>query len=277
MVDLSFIQDNFLELVRVYGMKILIALTILIIGWISINVFIKIFTKKVSKSKKVEPSLESFIISLTSVTLKILLIVTVISMVGVEVTSFIAILGAVGFAVGLALQGSLGNFAGGILILTLKPFKIGDFIETQGHMGVVNSITVFNTILKTVDNKTVIIPNGAVSNGNIVNFTSEKLRRVDFVFGISYKDNIDKARKIIEDLIKKEKRIIKNDKDKKPQIVVSNLGDSSVDITVRVWTKLEDFWDVRFGMLENVKKDFDKKGISIPFPQTDVHVFNEKK
>lgn len=276
MVNFNSIADNSIELIQLYGLRILVAFLVLIIGWTAINIFIKFFTKKVSKSDKIEPTLESFIVSMVSITLKVLLLITVISMVGVQVTSFVAILAAAGFAVGLALQGSLGNFAGGILILTLKPFKVGEFIEAQGHSGTVHNITIFNTILKTPDNKTIILPNGAVSNGSITNFTREKIRRVDFVFGIGYKDDIDKAKKVIQELIKKDKRIITNDKSKQPQIVVSNLGDSSVDLTVRVWTKLDDFWGVNFDMIENVKKTFDKKGISIPFPQRDIHLFKEK-
>jgi small conductance mechanosensitive channel len=276
MVDYSLIGDRIFDFVSLHGMKIFVAIAVLIIGWIVINIFAKVLNKRFSKSKVIDPSLEHFLVSLISVSLKVLLIITVISMVGVQVTSFIAVLGAAGLAVGLALQGSLSNFAGGVLILTLRPFEVGDFIEAQGYSGKVSEIHVFNTILKTTDNKTVILPNGAVSNGNIVNFTHEKIRRVDMVFGIGYSDNIDKAKKIIEDLIKKDKRIIKKDEDHPNQVVISNLGDSSVDITTRVWTSTEEYWNVKFDMTENVKKEFDKKKVSIPFPQRDVHMYKGK-
>lgn len=276
MVDYDLIGNKVIEFVSAYGMKVFTALAVLIIGWIAISIFSKILDKRFSKSKFIDPSLKHFFISLISVLLKALLVITTISMVGIQVTSFIAILGAAGLAIGLALQGSLSNFAGGVLILTLKPFEVGDFIEAQGHSGTVSEIHIFNTILKTADNKVVILPNGSVSNGNIINFTREKIRRVDMVFGIGYNDSIDKAKAVIENLIKNDKRIIKNDTDHAAKIVVSNLGDSSVDITVKVWTKTEDYWNVKFDMIENVKKEFDKKKISIPFPQRDIHMYKGK-
>ena len=190
-------------------------------------------------------------------------------MVGIETTSFVAILGAAGLAVGLALQGSLANFAGGVLILMFKPFKVGDLIEAQGFIATVKEIQIFNTILKTADNRIVIIPNGSLSNGSMVNINQESTRRVDFVFGIGYEDDIDKAKSILNTLADNDSRVLK---DPAKVIVLSELADSSVNFTVRLWAKTEDYWGVYFDMQEAVKKSFDQQGISIPYPQQDVHM-----
>ncbi len=255
-----------------YGLKLLLALVTLIIGlWI-----IKLINnaiKRTMERKNTDTTLRSFLLPLISILLKVLLIVSVISMVGVEMTSFVAILAAAGFAIGMALSGSLQNFAGGVMIVLFKPFKVGDFIQAQGFMGTVGEIQIFNTILKTPDNKTIIIPNGGLSTGAMTNFSTEPQRRVDFTFGIGYGDDIDKARNIIKGLIDADERILKNPE---PVIVVSALGDSSVDFTVRVWAEAANYWGIFFDMTENVKKAFDKNGISIPYPQRDVHIYNEK-
>jgi len=212
-----------------------------------------------------------FIRSIAGIALKIMLWITVISMLGVKMTSFIAVLGAAGLAVGLALQGSLANFAGGVLIMLFRPFKVGDFISAQGHMGTVHSIQIFNTILKTVDNRTIIIPNGNLANSDLVNFSTEPTRRVDFSFGISYEDDFQKAKAIINQLIEKDERIFT------PFVRVGELADSSVNITVRVWANAADYWGIHFDLIENVKSEFDKQKISIPFPQSDVHLYNHSK
>ncbi len=254
-----------------YAPKVLLAIITLIAGlWV-----IKIITNKIDKGlekRDMEVSLRNFLKDFTSILLKILLILSVISVVGIETTSFVAILAAAGFAVGMALQGSLGNFAGGVLILILKPYRVGDYIEGAGYAGSVNSIQVFFTVLKTPDNVTVVIPNGQLSNSPIKNYTTEAQRRVDFVFGIGYNDDINKARDVIKSIIDGDQRILK---EPEPQIVISELGDSSVNFAVRVWCAKEDYWSIYFDMHEQVKKDFDKNGISIPFPQTDVHLFKE--
>jgi small conductance mechanosensitive channel len=216
-----------------------------------------------------EPTLAQFLANLVSVGLKALLLISVASMVGIETTSFIAILGAAGLAVGLALQGSLANFAGGVLVLLFKPFKVGDFIDAQGVMGTVAEIQIFNTVIKTGDNKRIIVPNGSISNGIITNFSAEETRRVDFVFGIGYDDDIAKAKGVLERLFTSDERVFS---DPAPLIVVSSLGDSSVNITVRAWAKASDYWGVFFGMTELVKITFDQEGISIPYPQRDVHL-----
>lgn len=250
-----------------YGPKLVLAIITLIVGLWIINRFVATTNKHFTE--KADPTLGSFMSSLLSVILKAVLIIAVASMVGIETTSFIAVLGAAGLAVGLALQGSLANFAGGVLILIFKPFKVGDLLEAQGHIGSVKEIQIFNTILKTGDNRIIIIPNGALSNSSMININQEATRRVDFVFGIGYSDDIDKAKSVLQDLAEKDQRVLK---DPAPMIVLSALADSSVNFTVRLWVKTEDYWGVYFGMHEAVKKTFDEQGISIPFPQQDVHM-----
>jgi small conductance mechanosensitive channel len=258
-------------LVAAYLPRLGLALLTLAVGWWGISVIGRLL-RKVMEEKQVDETLRPFLLSMSSMLLKVLLVISVASMVGVEMTSFIAVMGAAGLAVGLSLQGSLSNFAGGVLILLFKPFKVGDYIEAQGHSGKVHSIQVFATVLKTPDNKTVIIPNGALSNGSVINYTMEDTRRVDFVFGIGYDDDIDKARGVINDVVKKDKRILKN-----PAVFIKigELADSSVNFFVRLWVKTDDYWDVYFDVFEDVKKAFDKKGIGIPFPQMDVHLKKE--
>jgi len=265
---MAFNINSIYDYIKPYLPKLALGLIILAVGWILCSLLTS-FISHLMKKSKVEESLRTFLKSLIGISLKVLLLITVVSMMGVEMTSFIAILAAAGFAVGLALQGSLSNFAGGVLILSFKPFKVGDAIDAQGHKGKVKAIQIFNTILMTPDNKKIIIPNGALSNGSVINFSTEKERRVDFVFGIGYNDKIPKAKEIILALIKKDKRILK---DPEPFVRVSELGNSSVNITVRVWAKSEDYWDINFDMIENVKESFDRNRISIPYPQMDVHM-----
>jgi small conductance mechanosensitive channel len=255
-----------------YGLKVLLALVTLAVGlWI-----IKLIKKPIRRSMdkaNLEPTLSKFLMALLNIALKVMLIISVISMLGVEMTSFVAVLAAAGFAIGMALSGSLQNFAGGVMIVLFKPFKVGDFIEAQGFTGTVREIQIFSTILKTPDNKTIIVPNGGLSTGAMTNYSTEPQRRVDFTFGIGYGDDIDKARDVLKGLIAAEERILK---DPEPFVAVSTLGDSSVDFVARVWVEAADYWGVYFDMTENVKKAFDKNGISIPFPQTDVHVYQQK-
>jgi len=251
-----------------YGPKLIGAILVLLLGlWI-----IKLITKtvaKLMKKRNVDPSLASFIRSMTNILLKVLLVISVMGMVGIEMTSFIAILGAAGLAVGMALSGTLQNFAGGVMILIFKPFKVGDYIEAQGYAGTVHEIQLFNTLLKTVDNKIVIIPNGGLSTSSMINYSAEPLRRVDWTFGIGYGDDIDKAKAVIFKLIEADKRILK---DPEPFAAVSELADSSVNFAVRVWVKGEDYWGVFFTMNETVYKTFSVENLNIPFPQMDVHV-----
>jgi small conductance mechanosensitive channel len=204
-----------------------------------------------------------------SILLKIMLVISVLGMVGVEMTSFIAILGAAGLAVGLALSGTLQNFAGGVMILIFKPFKVGDLLEAEGYLGTVKEIQIFNTILVTPDNKTIIIPNGGLSNSSMTNYSTQELRRVDWTFGIAYGDDADKAKMVIKRLCDEDSRILK---DPEPFIALSALADSSVNFAVRAWVNSGDYWGVFFDMNEKIYKTFAKEGLNIPFPQMDVHM-----
>jgi len=271
-MDAQNLWEQVVNLIFEHGPGVLMALITLLIGLWIIKVIVKLISKSLSHSN-VEQSLSKFLRNLVSVLLKVLLFVSVASMIGIETTSFIAILGAAGLAVGLALQGSLANFAGGVLILLFKPYKVGDFVDAQGVMGSVKEIQVFNTVLKTPDNKIIIVPNGAISNGIITNFSAESTRRVDMSFGIGYGDDIQKAKQVLKDLVAADDRALK---DPAPQIVVSALADSSVNFAVRVWANASDYWGLFFDMQERVKETFDKEGISIPFPQRDIHMYNEK-
>ena len=252
-----------------YGPKLLGAILVLIIGSWVIKVIMKNFTKILDK-RKIDDSLKPFLRSLFAILLRAMLIISVLGMVGIQMTSFIAILGAAGLAVGMALSGTLQNFAGGVMILLFKPFKVGDFIDAQGHMGSVKEIQIFNTILTTPDNKTIIIPNGGLSNSSMTNFSTEPLRRVDWTFGIGYGDSTKKAHKVIAKLAAEDDRILKN-----PELFIgiSSLGDSSVNFAVRAWVKAEDYWGVFFDMNEKVYNTFDKEGLNIPYPQMDVHLY----
>jgi len=263
------------EFVMNYGPKLIGAIIVLLIGLRIVKVVSKA-TKNLMTKREVDASLIPFLSGLINMLLKTLLLISVMSMIGIQMTSFVALLGAAGLAVGMALSGTLQNFAGGVMILIFKPYKIGDFIEAQGYMGTVNQIAIFNTILMTVDNKKIILPNGPLSNSSLTNFSAEPTRRVDFSFGIGYGDDIDQARDVIKQEIGKLSQILTDVKGKEPMVVVGELGDSSVNLTTRVWVNAADYWDVNFAMLEGVKKAFDKNNISIPFPQTDVHLFQEK-
>lgn len=268
----NFDLNEIIDLVKDFGIDLLLALVTLIIGLWIIKLIMRGIMKGMEK-RGVEETLRKFLGSILGIILKIMLIISVISMVGVEMTSFVAILAAAGLAVGMALSGTLQNFAGGVMLILFKPFKVGDFISAQGFSGSVFEIGIFNTILKSPDNKTIIIPNGGLATGPMTNFSTEPQRRVDFTFGIGYSDDIDKARGIIDGLIAADERILK---DPAPFVAVSELADSSVNFVVRTWVESANYWGVFFDMTENVKKAFDNKGVSIPFPQTDVHVYSEK-
>jgi small conductance mechanosensitive channel len=231
------------------------------------------FVKKFFDKTEYDPTLENFIASLIRWGLKIVLFVLVVTQLGVESASLVAIIGAAGLAIGLALQGSLSNFAGGVLILLLKPFKVGDFISAQGVDGTVKEISIFNTKLNTFGNQLAIIPNGKLSNDNIINFTGEGIRRENLSFGIGYDDDIKQAKDILLNLVSEQENVLKIE-DRMPMVAVAELGDSSVNLTVRYWAKNEDFWNLRWVVLEEGKARLEAAGISIPFPQRDVHHFN---
>ncbi len=260
------------KVIETYGPKLIGSILVLFLGLWLVRVLVKVFTRMLERSE-VDATLKPFLRSLISIGLRTLLFITVLGMMGVQMTSFIAILGTAGLAIGMALSGTLQNFAGGVMILLFKPIKKGDYIEAQGHAGTVHEIQVFNTILKTPDNVTIIIPNGGLSTGSMVNYSSEKERRVDRTFGIGYGDSTSQARQVLAELIEADQRI---KKDPPPVIHVSELGDSSVNFVVRAWVKSSDFWAVFFEMNEKVYNTFNAQGLNIPFPQMDVHVHQNK-
>lgn len=270
MESVNTLWEKFYDVVITFGPRLIGAIITLIIGWWIIKIILRSLRKGFEK-KEMEPSLRGFLNSMIGILLKTLLLISVVGMIGVQMTSFIAILGAAGLAVGMALSGTLQNFAGGVIILLFKPFKVGDYIEAQGHSGSVNEIQIFNTILKTPDNKTIIIPNGGLSTGSMINYSTEPRRRVDFVFGIGYGDDVDKAKQVLQKLIGDDDRILK---DPAPFIAVSELADSSVNLVVRVWAESSNYWGIYFDLHEKVYKTFDKEGLNIPFPQMDLHVHN---
>ncbi len=260
--------DTGMEMAMQYIPKLLLAIVVLIVGLWIIGKVVRLVAAAL-ESRDADVTLSKFLGGLVSVLLKALLLVSVASMVGIETTSFVAILGAAGLAVGLALQGSLANFAGGVLVLLFKPYRVGDYVEAQGVSGTVDEIQIFNTVLKTPDNKVVIVPNGAISNGVITNYSKEARRRVDFVFGIGYDDDIPKAKSVLNQLLAEDDRVLS---DPAAQVVVSELADSSVNFTVRAWVNAADYWGLYFDLTERVKMRFDEENISIPYPQQDVHL-----
>ncbi len=273
MENVSTIMDKAIAIAMDYGPKLIGAILLLVIGLWVIKLFNR-WMRKIMEKAGIEPSLRSFLKSMVSALLKTLLIISVMVMVGIEMTSFIAILAAAGLAVGMALSGTLQNFAGGVMILLFRPFKVGDYITAQGFSGTVREIQIFNTILTTPDNVTIILPNGNLSGNAMTNYSAQPTRRVDFTFGIGYEDDIDQAKKILSDVIGEDQRI---QKDPEPFIAVSELADSSVNLVVRVWVNASDYWGVFFDTQEKVKKQFDAQGVSIPYPQTDVHLHQEGK
>lgn len=253
--------------------SVVAALVILILGlWL-----VKFITKKVRKvmtKRELEPGLIGFVTAILSVALKVILFIIVIAKLGVETTSFAAVLAAAGLAIGLALQGSLSNFAGGVLIILLKPFKVGDFIEAQGVSGTVTEITIFYTYLTTFGNQRVVIPNGELSNNKVTNYSILPLRRNNLAIGISYDSDIKKTREVLLSIVNNDERTLK---DPEPVVVVTGLGDNSVDLSLRFWAKNEDYWGLHFDTIEKLKVDLEAAGVSFPFPQRDVHLYNMDK
>jgi len=266
------IMDVATNMVMTYGPEILKAIIVWFIGVWVIKLTVAGFGKVMNRSK-LDVSLQSFLKSIAAIVLKVMLGITVLTMLKIEMTSFIAILGAAGLAVGLALSGTLQNFAGGVMILLFKPFKVGDVVDAQGYTGCVKEIQIFNTIMTTPDNKTIILPNGSLSTSSMTNFSTEPRRRVDWTIGIAYGDDVDHARKVIKALCDADDRILK---DPEVFIAVSALADSSVNFAVRAWVESSDYWGVFFDMNENVYKSFPKEGLNIPYPQMDVHVHQTK-
>jgi small conductance mechanosensitive channel len=253
---------------QVYGWSILGAIITFIVGWWLIQIVLKILVNVLEKSK-IEKSLVGFLRTLSDFLLKMILIITTLSMVGVDMTPFFAILGGLAIAVGIALKDSLGNFAAGVMILFFKPFKVGDYIETSGVSGSVLEIQIMTTVLKTPDNKHIIIPNGKVVTSVITNYSREETRRLNLVFGVGYESDMEKVRGLLKEIIESDERILK---EPAPQILMSELANSSVNFSVRMWTKASDYWNVNFDMNEKVFKVFNDNGINIPYPQVDVHI-----
>ena len=265
----GFSKDELINSFIDAGIHIIIAIIILIVGF-KLATFLSRALAKVLEKRESDPGLITFLKSLILMLVRILTVITVFTQLGVEMTSFIAILGAAGFAIGMAFSGTLSNLAGGIMILIFKPFRVGDFVEAQGVTGTVREIQIFHTIMTTPDNKTIIVPNGPLSNGNLTNFTRQPTRRVNFTFGFAYGEDLQLAKNTVMDILKSHPKVLE---DPAPFVALGELGDSSVDLTVRCWVNKEDYWDVFFYVNEQVYEKFNEiEGLSIPFPQMDVHV-----
>ncbi len=259
------------EYMATYWLQVVGAIIIFVVGrWLA-----KLLSNLVAKAMtraKVDPTLTSFVQHLCQIALLVFVIIAALQKLGVPVTNFVVVIGAAGLAIGFALQGSLSNFAAGIMLIIFKPFKVGDFIEAAGKMGTVQEIQIFNTVLNSPDNVRIIIPNGQVTGNNIMNYTANGTRRIDLVIGVSYGDDLKKTHQVIEEVIKGEGRILP---EPAYTIAVSELGDSSVNFVVRPWVNASDYWSVRFDLIEKIKLALDKNGITIPFPQHDVHMKND--
>ena len=271
--DLGFDWGQLLEMLQTkgidFGINVVIALAIFYFGKMVISLVVR-GIRKVMQRQEVDKTLETFVCNLVRMVLLVIVVIAAIGQLGIQTTSFIAIFGAAGLAVGLALQGSLSNFAAGVLIVLFRPYRVGDFIEAAGISGVVEQVQILTTILKTGDNKQIIVPNGQIMDSIITNYSANDKRRVDMVVGVSYDDDLDKVRSTIEELIAAEERVLE---EPACTIAVSALADSSVNFVVRPWVKTGDYWGVMFDLTEAIKKRFDKEGISFPFPQQDVHLY----
>ena len=249
------------------GKTILVAVIIYVVGRFLVSIINKILSNALDR-RNLDPSIKTFLKSFVNILLTVLLIIAVVSALGVNTTSFAALLASFGVAAGMALSGNLSNFAGGLIILLLKPFKVGDYIEAQGFAGTVDAILIFNTVLRTVDNKVIYLPNGALSSGSITNYSQQTQRRVDLVVSVEYGQDVDKVKQLLQSMFSQDSRILK---DPAPFVALSKLGDSSVDLTVRLWVNAADYWDVFFQTQERIYAEFNKQGISFPFPQITVH------
>lgn len=265
-------MEPYLERVQawlaVYGPSVLQAAAILFFGWLAMRV-LRGVVRRVMNRANLDPTLTGFVANMLYAILMTLVVITALQKLGVPTTSFVAIIGAAGLAVGFALQGSLANFAAGVMVIIFRPFKVGDYIEGGGVSGTVQELQIFCTVLTTPDNRMIIVPNAAITSGDITNYSANDTRRIDLTFGIGYGDDMAKARNTLRELVSKDERILK---DPETTIAVAELGDSSVNLVCRPWVKTADYWNVRFDLIEAVKARFDVDGISIPFPQRDVHV-----
>jgi small conductance mechanosensitive channel len=257
------------ELIQQFAINIVTALLILVIGrWIA--KWIASLVRKALARTDMEDTLERFLCNLLYAVLMVVVVIATINQLGIQTTSLLAVLGAAGLAVGLALQGSLSNFAAGVLIVAFRPYKVGDYIEAGGVAGTVEEVQIFTTVLNSPDNKKIIVPNSQIMDSQIVNYSAKATRRVDLVAGCGYGDDLDKVRRVLTEIVAADERVLK---DPPPTIAILELGDSSVNFVVRPWVNTADYWAVYFDITEQIKKRFDQEGISIPFPQRDVHVY----
>jgi len=271
-MDIANLMGQLQELLVVHGIKIIIALVIFIVGrWVVKAV--RNFMRTLMTKKNVDPEVNSFVCSLIYVTLLVFVIIAALAQVGIQTTSLIAVLGAASLAIGLALQGSLANFAAGVLLIIFRPFKVGDYVECAGTAGTVDEMQIFTTQLKSPDNKKIIIPNAKLLGDVITNYSAKETRRVDLVIGVSYGDDLQKVETVLRDVLSKDERVLK---DPAPTVGVLALADSSVNFAVRPWVKTGDYWSVYFDVTKSIKMRLDAEGISIPFPQRDVHLYQQK-
>lgn len=249
------------------GWNIIGAIVIYFVGRFLINLIMKV-VRTIMEKRQIEASVKTFLLSFINITLTILVLIAVVSRLGVETTSFAALLASAGVAVGMALSGNLNNFAGGLIVLLLKPFKVGDFIEAQGQTGTVKAIQIFHTIITTVDNRDVYIPNGALSSGTVINYSINPIRRLEWTVAIEYNEDYDKVEQVVKRIISEDPRILQ---DPAPFVALKELADSSVNVVIRCWVKGADYWDVNFDMNRNIYTTFNREGIGFPFPQITVH------
>lgn len=274
LANLDFSQITISDIIRYiiqFGKNVLIALVVYFIGRFIIKYAIKVL-RRVTQKRQVEASLTSFLNSLISISLNLLLAIIIIGILGIDTSSFLAVFASAGIAVGMALSGTLQNFAGGVLILLLKPYRVGDFIEAQGFAGTVREIQIFNTIMTTPDNQTIIIPNGTLATGSLKNSTKASTRRIDIDVEVAYGTNPDDVRKVLNDIIAADKRIMKEPIDKAPFIPMTTMGSSSIIFQIRIWANATDYWPVKFETTEKIYRELTKAGIEIPFQQMDVHI-----
>lgn len=271
-IDFTAIGEKATETVSLYGLSLLAAIIIFVVGRFIVNLITKA-VRGVMEKRKIDPSLIGFATGLAHALMMTFVIIAALSRIGIQTTSLVAIIGAAGLAVGLALQGSLSNFAAGVLIIIFKPYRVGDYVVASGAEGVVEDIGIFTTTVITLDFRTQIIPNSVATSGVIENYSKKGIRRLDIVPGVSYGDDIRKVKKVLEGIIAAEPRVLA---EPKPFVGVAEMGDSSVNFAFRPWVKVEDYWDLFFHFNEQIKLRFDEEDITIPFPQRDVHLFQQK-
>ena len=266
------IMNYVIEITSNFGLKLLTALIVVIVGKQLVKILLKVIKVALEKANT-EETVRIFIANLLNTVFTVIIFVAAINQLGVETTSIIALLGAAGLAIGLALQGSLANFAAGILIVIFRPYKVGDYIEAGTNVGTVKDIQIFSTVLRTPDNKAIVVPNGSIMDGSITNYSEQPTRRIDIIASCSYEDDLDKVKQVLKTILDSEERILT---EPKPQIAVSELAESSVNFIVRPWVNSSDYLPVMYSLLEQIKKTFDQEGISIPYPQSDIHIHEKK-